>query len=920
MEFKSQRKTYFYPKYSQNMLMLRGLFFYEWTIVVIVLVIPLFIIGPLGLIFGACFAGLFYILFLRADGARRNLMNQLISVLAYARAENTVIKKERVDMDNEDLIEVKINNKKKNKSKKTSKKKKKHKTKNMQDYFPFKIIEDNFIEMENGNLFIFLRIQSNHLDFLSYSEIDAVMSELGKQFDRSVIKPNYFIQDSVFDIKGNIRNAKKALEKETDPFLRRLGSDVIDYMKTNQKRTAQKSAYLFVEVKQEALRTQTKEEIKNKIKSTFRDNLNVTETSRSELKQLLAIYANRIFSENLPDTEVEFQEEYSNNLLVKKKQTYEQIQLPGIYEFKDLIVPITMKFRPSDATIGSRLIKTYAVSSFLASTEDTNLLSKIASLQGVTTTIRTESLSLNKYRSGIKTDIRASNSSSGDEIDDLDIELDKESVKASYKRIKKTKQKMYYVSILFQLNANTKDEFSILEDKFLELCGEVNLQVDPLETFQRQAFDTVNPIGRNKLAAWIKQNIPSESLANLYPFEDSSLMDKTGLPLGKIVDKEDPVLFDPFTDRESNHNILILGYSGVGKTTLLWLLLMNEALQGSYIRNLDVEGNCIDFIQRLGGININMAGNNEYCINPLHIRIPDEIKSGIVDDYVSEVKNFMSIYKSSWSERLLDLFEHYVSKIYIKKGISNTTDLTKLKATDMPIFEDIYNLIKEDKNNFDATKMLGTVQDLSDLLLGMESMVHGADAKLFNRYTYLGESNDVRIINFDLSDMMNSSLDRKLAQWSNVFTYISQFVNKNMDRSKKIVVAVDEMHTFLKKQYMSILEIIDSYERRFRKYLASFIKASQTIEEFNRDDDDLKDKVKTLFSQSGVKFIFHLGDIDYKVTKELLNLKELEIKTLKEKRQGKCLMRVNDNIFDLDVMMPEWFSEVKKDTKDYGAS
>lgn len=904
------KKIYYYPKYSHSMLILKGLFFYEWAIVVIVLILPLFVLGPIGIVFGCCLAAFSYILFVRHEGERRNLMNQFLAVITYARTPNTIHKKERsVEvMENEELEDKK----KKRKSRK-SKKEKQKKERNMQDYYPFKMIEDNFVTLESNHQILFLKIQSNHLNFLNFSEIDAVMSELGKQIDRSMIKPNYFIQDNVFDIKRNIAHIKKAQKKETHSFLQRLGNDVIDYMQSLRQKTAQKSAYLFVDISPDALRTHTREEIMNKIKTTFHNNLAVRETSREEIKQLIAIYANHIFSDHLPDTELEIPEDYESNLLVKKKKQYQDIQLPGIYNFKDLIVPITMKFRPSDATIGSRIVKTYAVSSFLAISDETEILSRISSLQGVTTTIRTETLSLTKYRTAIQTDIRGANSASGDEIDEVDATLDKDAVKQSYKRIKETKQKMYYVSILFQLCASTRNELSILEDIFLEACGEVNLVVDPLESFQKQAFESANPLGTNKLEQWIKQNIPSESLANLYPFADSSLMDTTGLPIGHIVDKDDPVIFDPFADRGSNHNILILGYSGVGKTTLLWLLLQNEALQGSYIRNLDVEGLCVDFIQRLGGININMAGNNEYCINPLHIRIPDEIKAGIVDDYVSEVKNFMSIYKSSWSERLLDLFEHYVSVVYAEKGITNSTDLSLLKATDMPLFEDVYNKILDDKNHFDPNVNLGTVSDLSDLLLGMQSMVHGADAKLFNRHTYLGENNDVRIINFDLSDMMNSSLNRKLAQWSNVFTYISQFVNKNMDRTRRIVVSVDELHTFLKKQYMAILEIIDEYERRFRKYKAAFIKASQTIEEFNRDDDDLKDKVKTLFSQSGVKFIFHLGDIDYKLTKELLNLKELEIKTLKEKRQGKALLRVNDNIFDLDVMMPQWFKEVKKD-------
>lgn len=434
---------------------------------------------------------------------------------------------------------------------------------------------------------------------------------------------------------------------------------------------------------------------------------------------------------------------------------------------------------------------------------------------------------------------------------------------------------------------------------------------------QKKAWESVNPIGKNKITKWVKQNIPSQSLANLYPFEDTTVMDPEGFPIGTITDKEDLVLFDPLAERDTNHNILILGISGIGKTVLLWLLLQNEIIKGSFVRNIDIEGTCLKFTERLGGININMAGNNQYCINPLQIRIPDEIKAGLVDDYISEVKNFMSIYKSGWSERLLDLFEYYLTLVYRKKGITNETDLSKLKEDDFPLFEDIYKIIEEDKNNFDPDNTLATKTDLNELLLGMQSMVYGADAKLFNRYTYLGtnDMDTLQFMNFDLSDMSTSSKDRKLAQWSNVFTYISQFVNDNMDRKKKIVVSIDEAHDFLKKQYLPIVDIINDYERRFRKYLTSFIKASQTIDEFNTEDTELKDKVKPLFNQPGVKFLFHLGDIDYTIPKDLLNLKEAEINILKKKRKGKCLMRIEENVYDLDILMPAWFKEVKADAK-----
>lgn len=161
--------------------------------------------------------------------------------------------------------------------------------------------------------------------------------------------------------------------------------------------------------------------------------------------------------------------------------------------------------------------------------------------------------------------------------------------------------------------------------------------------------------------------------------------------------------------------------------------------------------------------------------------------------------------------------------------------------------------------------------------------------------------------------MMDTDKSRKLAQWSNIFTYITQFVNNNMSARDDIVVSIDELHEMLKKEYMPIINIISSYERRFRKYNTSLIKATQTMDEVDSDDAEMESKVKPLFSQSATKFLFHLGDIDYDKPRKMMNLTANEIEKLQESRSGKCLVRINKALYDLDVFMPEWFKQVKKD-------
>ena len=138
-------------------------------------------------------------------------------------------------------------------------------------------------------------------------------------------------------------------------------------------------------------------------------------------------------------------------------------------------------------------------------------------------------------------------------------------------------------------------------------------------------------------------------------------------------------------------------------------------------------------------------------------------------------------------------------------------------------------------------------------------------------------------------------------------------VRENKDLSKYIQICIDELHMMLKKSYLPIVEIINEYERMFRKFNTSLIKCSQTMDEVNSDDDDMKAIINPLFNQPYIKFLFHMGDVDYKNVKQMLNLKDEEVAVLKKKREHRCLMRIGENVYDVDVMMPEWYKTVKVD-------
>lgn len=928
--------VYTYPKYVTSKQIMKGLYIHEWGLVAIPSIFGLLIFGVLGLMIGTALTFLLYGLMIRMDGKRYNLLNEMLWSLSFLTSQQLFIKTPRSEQNAEDQAEEsdqtddkkkKIKKEKKKKKTKKEKRNQAKKEKNMQEFFPFKRIENSYIEMENEDLLIFMKIRANFLDLLSRDEISKIIREYAKDIDRDKFHISYFIQDGSFNINHNINHVKKTKEKQNVYFLKNLLDQEADLLKSKQDEANKKVYFLRIMIEKGSRRQVKIEDIIQRTKEVYRDSLNPEICSKEDIKYMLAVFGNRIFSEELPDSELKIETEIKKRgLLVKKKQTFEDLHLPGIYNFKDMITPITTNFTPSEGKIGANIIKTYVVSSFLGSTKETNLLAKVCNIAGVTTTIYVESLPLRKFKSNMRQEMKSQHSAIKDDVDIMDYQYETQNMSDAYKKSLNENQSMYYISVYFMLTAKTREEFIEIENRFLDEIDSVSITLDDMKARQKESYMSVNPVGKNMLGKWIKQNVPSISLANLYPFNEPSLLDPEGLYIGHIVDRQNPTLFSPFTERGSNNNILILGQSGSGKTILLMLLLQNAATMNAYIRNIDFEGTQRKFIEKLGGINIDIAGGDEFAINILQVRIPDEIKIGILDDYIGEVKNWARIYKPSWSDNLLDLFEEFLKRAYAEKHITNQTDFSRLKNTDYPILGDVYAQVIKEWETYDEASSLASKEELRVLLLGLKSAVDGADSYIFNRYTYLGEMFEiddynvdvfqkVHVINFDFSRMMNSDKPRKLAQWSNIFTFITQFVNNNMSTRDDIIVSMDEMHEMLHKENMPIINIISSYERRFRKYNSCFLKATQTIDEVDSRDPELESKVKPLFSQSAIKFLFHLGDTDYEQPKKLLSLTDSEIKKLQESRQGKCLMRVNHSLFDLDVFMPEWFSEVKADVK-----
>ena len=191
-----------------------------------------------------------------------------------------------------------------------------------------------------------------------------------------------------------------------------------------------------------------------------------------------------------------------------------------------------------------------------------------------------------------------------------------------------------------------------------------------------------------------------------------------------------------------------------------------------------------------------------------------------------------------------------VSRLYEKWGISDTTDFGRLKPEDYPILSDLYDLIEEEYQGYDAdAHQLYTAELLQEILLGLHSMCKGAEAKFFNGHTNVTSS---RFIVFGVKGLLQANRSVRGAMLFNILSFMS-------DRLLTIgntTAVLDELYVWLSDNITvgtTIIEYIRNILKRVRKKESNLIMASQNLEDFDREG--IRELTKPLFAIPPHQFI-----------------------------------------------------------------
>ena len=429
------------------------------------------------------------------------------------------------------------------------------------------------------------------------------------------------------------------------------------------------------------------------------------------------------------------------------------------------------------------------------------------------------------------------------------------------------------------------------------VCG-MQLKMRSLAYCIKQAFQTVSPFhtGNDDVLNVARRNILMSDFIGGFPFGGGGLNDGKGFYLAKDTNGG-IVILDTWKrglDR-TNSNYVVMGTSGVGKSTAVKHILLNEYMRGTKILVIDPEREYKTLCQNVKGDWINVIGKNGQMINPLQIRpVPlddeDEEIVGIKDEgnglgamalHIQSIRPFFKLLFPEITHSQLSILTSCLEDVYNKFNIFWDTDITNIPNNKFPIMKDLYEYISEkidevEKKKVDLTDYK-TVQGL------LRDVAVGADSDIFNGYTTV--KTDSRCVVLDTFNLQNSDERIKKAQYYNILTYCWEQIAKNRD--EKILLACDESYLMIDTQVPQCLVYLRNIAKRCRKYNGGIIIISHSVVDFL--DPSIKMYGQAILDMACYKILMGADGQNLEEMKVLYKLTEAEEDLIYARQMGVSL-------------------------------
>ena len=386
-----------------------------------------------------------------------------------------------------------------------------------------------------------------------------------------------------------------------------------------------------------------------------------------------------------------------------------------------------------------------------------------------------------------------------------------------------------------------------------------------------------------------KRNVLTDGLVATYPFISSSIFDEYGIYIGTNIYNNSLVFIDRYdTTKYKNANLSIFGTSGAGKSFYTKLLILRNILLGIEQYVIDPDREYINICEKLGGTMLKIGPTSNTYINILDIRQEsiEENEKGYLATKIGKLIGFFNLIFGELNEEEKAILEDKLIECYALKGITfddeslykeetENITITKIFKTskDMPILEDLYNVLERD------TKTVSFKTKLIPFVKG--------SLKFFNQYTNIELNN--KLIVADVYELGEDNLQYGM------YIFTELFWDKiKIDRQIKKAIYLDEIWRLIGvTSNKNVASFIYKIFKTIRKYGGSAVAITQDISDLFSLENGIYGK--SILNNSSIKTFFSLEEENIKILAEYSNLSEKEKVEIKSLKRGECLIFAGDN-------------------------
>ena len=458
-------------------------------------------------------------------------------------------------------------------------------------------------------------------------------------------------------------------------------------------------------------------------------------------------------------------------------------------------------------------------------------------------------------------------------------------------------------------------------DKYTELLSsemsKTLVDIKPAWAIQDLAFRTNLPFNENKLKK--SHTFDRRAMSTVFPFFTSDIGHEGGIPLGFNKQTGLPILFDNFSSKLTNYNMVIFGKSGAGKSvTVKMISARSSILMGIDSLALDAEGEYGIVAESLGGVNVVISPNSKTIINVFDIE-PEIVRDEItgkerevlnVENKVEDVtQGLLTMARGSTrspevNELTKQIISESVLEEYTALGITNSVDsLYTMDSQNIDFSKSYLGRTKKEMPTIGSwyKRICRKAQEnqnpdyrfhYSYLVKVMKQYVRELQGQMayFDGQSTFELLEGMPFINLDISQL-EERFARPLAQQILLSWVWEKYVKKNSEDKTKAMkkrVIVDEAWMLL--PFDEAVDFLNTMARRARKRNVSLCVASQKFQDFYE-----KKEAQAVLTSSDTKLFLAQDKSEIQYLKEVFKLSDGEASFLITCNRGEGLLKVGSD-------------------------